>query len=333
MSTQAMAVEPQTTIDPAPTLDESEQRPLNRVNPRDASERYGVLPDWVMQHTGLTPAAKLVYAALRMFAGTNGFTWVGVLKLTATLGLGKSTTLRCLKQLVDARVIEREERHFGSNLTHFLSRPSDPEHVDGVKMEPSAKIDGVILRPAGCQNETTMVSKWDSKKEKEKPKEQVLQNEQAALNDVTALEKPDAVTAGQNGSCAPPPENQEKQTPQQPDSSAPEESVRYMGETMTFGQVVEMYIREFPKITDPDGTRAILFKFVSEATTDQMALCLLHTKAYAQAVAPLRDIPEAWVYVFGSFQWFKQRRWERDSISYARSWAEAQAMAYGKKYQ
>lgn len=110
-----------------PTTGRSTAIVKRRINPY--CTQVGVfVPIGLLESGEIGPIAKLIYARLCLFAGADGFCWPSIQTLAAAVGVCRSTAKTGLKQLMEAGLVEAEQRHNSTgesetNFYFFLDHP------------------------------------------------------------------------------------------------------------------------------------------------------------------------------------------------------------------
>jgi len=105
-------------------------------------EQFYKMPKKIMVRPDLPPAAKLVYAVIRSYIGTNGHCWAGVRRLAQDTGLGKVTVIRAIKTLEEEGLLVAVRR--GNGKVNHYQLPDET----GIKMIP-------VTNRNRYQNDTT----------------------------------------------------------------------------------------------------------------------------------------------------------------------------------
>lgn len=105
----------------------SNSPPLRCINPHRAF--YGIwLPEWLKSRSEVSSTAKLLYAELCRFAGSDGVAWPSYHVLARNLCVSRRHVIRLLSELVQHRLVLVTHRRDqaqgnGSNLYRFLWHP------------------------------------------------------------------------------------------------------------------------------------------------------------------------------------------------------------------
>ena len=122
------------------------------------------IPEVVCEIKDISVGAKLVYGRLCRYAGERGEAWPAIETLAENLGISESTCRRCVQELEDYKLIEREFRTGHSTVYYFLGhdcfnmKPGEQAKAvlinEGCQVETPVNTGGVKLTGEGCQVDT-----------------------------------------------------------------------------------------------------------------------------------------------------------------------------------
>lgn len=271
-------------------------------NPFQADKAFLLVPEWLLGYS-ISPVTMLLYGLLRKIAGSKGVCFPGVQYLARTLRVSDRQVKRALKELVSVNLIRRDSRFSSTTLTYFLN----PEKQTGM---------GTEMSPLGDKNVPTEGTKMSPNKVKHYKVHTKGVVQPAAAGASSGLELP-PLEEKKNASGL---ETKEKQKASLDSSSSKPDSSQLL---MTNAQFVEHLFNLYPRITDPEHTKIVLKQLVEELEDEELGYVVSITKFYADLVEPLKEYPEQWVYVTGSFHWFKQRIWEHRTMAQMKAWVES----------
>lgn len=279
-------------------------------NPFQADKEILIVPKWLLSYD-ILPLTMLLYGLLRKIAGSKGSCFAGVKYMARELCVSDRQVKRALKELVSVNLIRRDSRFSSTTLTYFL-KPNDQTGM-GTSTSPLGDIhvptEGTSTSPYKVKQYKVHTKGVVCPAAAEAPAGKEIELLADGLKDASGLttEKTEVASLDFSGS--------------KPDSEKP---------GLNGSKEIEDYLfKTYPRIVDAEHTRIVIKNLVEELDDADLNVVAGMTKYYADLVEPLKEHPEQWVYVTGSFKWFKQRVWEHWTGAQMKAWVNEKLKEVG----
>lgn len=307
---------------------------FSSFNPyRQLSHNFLVPAD--LAQRGVSSRAQLVYGLLRKYAGQDGRCFVGRKRMASDLECSTRTVERALKELVSKKLIVRYTKELGGKAFTMFLKPDEagddldaedtptsevtapPDKNDGGG---SSKVSVPPVKSVGTPSTEMTVPPVKNvgvrglvKEVQEKEEEKHKQAARAACG-VSSIGPKTKDSEGGEGV---------------PGEKHPYQIMMEACAAEDREKVISLLFAAHPKLNHPEKTRKLIEDFLDKVNGGNVLYAYMATCEYARIVQPLKDCPDAWVYVVGSETWFREKRWLWETTEHWHAWAKAEGAKFG----